>query len=159
MANISYNQIHATLDEATMASILQKIQEILNLLPKGTLNKEERKQYRSLDVRNLGFVEDALRVKNGNKAALLPPLLKNDNMQTDLALGKQLRSIRQRLQDVEVKLNDLERIVGHECFGVALTHYKLYKIEAKAGDTAAKAAVEQLEWRFKKQGDRPLEEL
>lgn len=56
-------------------------------------------------------------------------------------------------------LADVERIVGDESFGVALTHYKLYKTEAKAGIPNAMAALEQLQWRFKKQGNRPLDEL
>ncbi|AFL81882.1 hypothetical protein Aeqsu_2423 [Aequorivita sublithincola DSM 14238] len=56
MANISYNQIHETLDEAKMALILQKIQEIADLLPKGTLTDAERKSYHALDVRNLIFL-------------------------------------------------------------------------------------------------------
>src|SRR5690606_39675810 len=92
MANISYNQIHETLDEATMALILQKIQEIRELLPKGTLTDAERKRYRALDVRNLAFVEDVVRLKNGIGAGILPPVLLNDNTDTDLKLFKQLRS-------------------------------------------------------------------
>ncbi len=159
MANISYNQIHETLDEATMTAIFDKLNEIRNLLPKGALTPEERKQYRSLDVRNLGFVEDAVKVKNGHGDALLSPMLKNDAMETDLTLGKQVKNLRQRLKSLDAILNDVERIVGDESFGVALTHYKLYKIEAKSGVPNARAAVEQLEWRFKKQGNRPLEEL
>src|SRR5690606_10755168 len=154
MANISYNQIHETLDEATMASILQKIQEILNLLPKGTLNKEERKQYRSLDVRNLGFVEDVVRLKNGIGAGILPPVLLNDNTDTDLKLFKQLQTLRNRIDGLNYLLKDVERIVGHEAYGTGLAHYGMYKVTAKAGIPNAQSAMEELAWRFEKQGKR-----
>jgi hypothetical protein len=97
MANISYNQIHQTLDEATMTAIFNKLNEIKSLLPKGTLTPEERKQYRSLDVRNLSFVEDAVKVKNGNGDALLSPMLKNNAIEIDLTLGKQVKNLRQGL--------------------------------------------------------------
>ena len=122
MANISYNQIHETLDEATLALILQKIQEIKEL-PKGTLTDAERKRYRSLDVRNLAFVEDVVRLKNGIGAGILPPVLLNDNTDTDLKLFKQLQTLRSRIDGLNYLLKDVERIVGHEAYGTGLAHH------------------------------------
>ncbi|MBK5212390.1 MAG: hypothetical protein JJE55_01865 [Flavobacteriaceae bacterium] len=159
MANISYNQIHQTLDEATMTSILQKIREIWDLLPKGSLTDTERKRYRALDVRNLAFVEDVVRLKNGIGASILPAVLLNDNIDTDLKLFKQLKTLRARVLGLDYLLKDVERIVGHESYGVGLTHYGMYKVSSKVGVPNAKSAVDALEWRFKNQGNRPLEEL
>ena len=151
MANISYNQIHETLDEPTMMSILQKIQEIWDLLPKGALTDAERKRYRALDVRNLAFVEDVVRLKNGIGAGILPPVLLNDNVDTDLKLFKQLKTLRGRVMGLDYLLKDVERIVGHESYGVGLTHYGMYKVSAKVGVPHAQSALEELEWRFKNQ--------
>lgn len=152
MANISYNKIHETLDEATMTAILTKLNEIRDFLPKGTLTKEQRQQYRGLDVRNLSFVEDAVRAKNGYGGSLLSPALNNDTLDTDLALFKQMNTLRQRLKNLETMFADVERIVAHEAYGTALLHYKFYQMGSKAGVPNAKATVEELEWRFKKQG-------
>jgi hypothetical protein len=154
MANLSYNQIHATLDEATMALILQKIQEIRELLPKGTLTDAERKRYRALDVRNLAFVEDVVRLKNGIGAGILPPVLFNDNTDTDLKLFKQLQTLRSRIDGLNYLLKDVERIVGHEAYGTGLAHYGMYRVTAKAGVPNAQSAMEELAWRFEKQGKR-----
>lgn len=154
MANISYNQIHETLDEATMALILQKIQEIADLLPKGTLTDTERKRYRALDVRNLVFVEKVVRLKNSFGASVLPPVLLNDNTDIDLKLFKQVKNLRGRMHGLDYQLKDVERIVGHEAFGTGLTHYGMYKISAKAGVTNAQSALAELSWRFEKQGKK-----
>ena len=152
MANISYNQIHETLDDATMAIILQKIREIHDLLPKGALTDTERKSYRALDVRNLVFVEDAVRIKNGIGADILPTYLLNDNADTDLKLFKQVNTLRNRLLGLEYLLKDVERIVGHEAYGTVLTHYAFYKASSKVGVANAKSVMDELEWRFKKNG-------
>ena len=154
MANISYNQIHETLEETTMALILQKFQEIFDLLPKGTLTTNERQRYRSLNVRNLAFVEHAVKVQNTNDGSLLPALLSTNNMATDLMLFKQMRTLRSRVKNLDSILSDVERIVAHEAYGVALTQYKFYQIGSKVGTPNAKAAVEQLEWRFKNSGGK-----
>lgn len=152
MANISNNQLHETLDDATMASILQKIEEIFNLLPQGTLTAEERKQYQSLDVRNLAFVEDVVRLKNGIGASILPPVLLNDAVDTDLKLFKQVNTLRGRVLGLDYLLKDVERIVAHEAYGVGLTHYSMYKIAARVGIPNGKSALEELKWRFNEQG-------
>lgn len=152
MANISYNQIHETLDEATMLIILQKFQEITDLLPKGTLTSAERKSYRAMDVRNLAFVEDVVRLKNGIGASILPSILLNDAVDTDLKLFKQVKTLRGRVQGLDYLLKDVERIVGHEAYGVGLTHHSVYKIAARVGMPHGKSALEALMWRFNEQG-------
>lgn len=152
MANISNNQLHETLDEATMASILQKIEEIFNLLPQRTLTAEERKQYQSLDMRNLAFVEDVVRLKNGIGASILPAVLLNDAVDTDLKLFKQINTLRGRVQGLDYLLKDVERIVAHEGYSVGLTHYAVYKIAARVGIPHGKSALEELKWRFNEQG-------
>src|SRR5690606_27371480 len=154
MANISYNQIHETLDEATMDSILGYLNTIISLLPKGTLTAEERQRYRSLDVRNLVFVEDAVQVKNGAGGTMLPAVLHNDTIDTDLALHKQVKKARTLMQNLHVLLADVERIVAHEAYGTALTHYKIYQVAAKVGMEGGQAAMEKLEWRFKSHAGR-----
>lgn len=152
MANISYNQIHETLDEVTMDSILSSINAIMGQLPKGTLTAEERQRFRSLDVRNLVFVEDVVRIKNGTGGSMLPAALNNDTIDTDLALYKQIKKVRTQIQNLTVLLADVERIVAHESYGTALSHYKLYQVAANVGMEEGKTAMEQLEWRFKSHG-------
>ncbi len=152
MANISYNQIHETLDSATMGLILQKVQEIWDLLPKATLTDHERKRYLALDVRNLAFVEDVVRLKSSYGANILPAALVNDNADIDLKLYKQVKTIRSRIIGLDYLLNDVERIVGHEAYGTGLTHYGIYKVSAKVGIPNAQSALDELEWRFNKQG-------
>ncbi|MBT0608620.1 hypothetical protein [Aequorivita echinoideorum] len=157
MANLSYNLIHETLDETRMSTIFQKLEEIKALLPLGTLTPEERKQYRSLDVRNHAFVEDAIRVQKNLGENLLPADLKSDAMETDFLLGKQIKSVRERVKNIENILADVARIVDHESFGMASTQYKLYKVGAKVGIPNARTAVEELRWRFENQGGRTLD--
>lgn len=152
MANISYNRIHETFDAATLAEALNKVKDVTNILPKGSLTPEQRKQYQGLDVRNLSFVEDAVRVKNGFGGALLPPIINNDTLDVDVALYKQISILRYHVNNLATMLTDVERIVAHEAYGAALLHYKYYKAAEKAGGPNAREAVEQLDWRFKKQG-------
>lgn len=152
MANLSYNQINETLDKATMVLIRQKIHEIWDLLPKGSLIDSERKSYRALDVRNLAFVEDGVRIKNGIGAGILPASLLNDNTDADLKLYKQLTSLFSGVHGLEYLLKDVMRIVGNEAYSAVLAHYGIYKASAKVGIPNAQSALEELEWRFKKQG-------
>lgn len=154
MANLNYNQINETLDAATMALILQKIQEIYELLPKGTLTATERKRYLAMNVRNLVFVEDGVRVKNGLGNSILPAHMQNDNAETDVKLYKQVNTLHNRVKGLAHKLNDVERIVGHEAYSTVLMHYDIYKASAKVGVPNAKSMVEALEWRFKKHGSK-----
>ncbi len=152
MANLSYNQIHETLDAATMVLILQKLQEIRDLLPKGSLIDSERKRYLAMDVRNLKFVEDGVRLKNGLGGEILPASMQNDNADIDLELYKQVNIVHGQVQGLDFLLKDVARIVGHEAYGAILTHYGIYKTSAKMGIPNAKSVMDALEWRFKNQG-------
>lgn len=150
MSNITQNLLDLTLDQATLTSIKDHITAIEAVLPSKGLTPDQRKKYRSLDVRNLGFVQDVVKVKNNiDASALLPTILQNDNIDNDLVLFKQVNELRSRLLQLVSLLTDIERIVAHEAYSNALAYYKMFQMGAKVGAPNAQTALEQLAWRFK----------
>ncbi|MBW2937868.1 hypothetical protein KXJ69_07090 [Aureisphaera sp. CAU 1614] len=152
MANITHNLIDQTLDPATLSEIENHLNAVEALLPKKALTADERKKYRGLDVRNLAFVEAALKVQKTLPLTVLPDPMKSEGMEKDLTLYKQANKINSRINHIARLLLDVERIVAHEAYSMALAHYKLYQVGNKLGLPNAKTAVEQMEWRFKSHG-------
>ena len=153
MSNLTENRIDTILSEAGLSTIKTGIAAIAAELPAGTLDEQQRKSYRAIDVSNKVFCEDAVTEISISGAGIMPPFISAVSIQKDLTLFEQLDGVEASLQNVMQKIADLKRIAGHEAYNMAAAAYKIYSAANAAGIPGAKQAYEKLKPRFDAQGN------
>ncbi|MBT0607894.1 hypothetical protein [Aequorivita echinoideorum] len=106
----------------------------------------------SINVDNKIFVEDVLTVIGNGGDSYLPNYLNETAMRKDLEVKNALAPLLNKLQTALTRVNDLDRVAGHESYAMALGIYKITEAAAMAGVPDARTAYESLKPRFERQG-------
>ena len=152
MGNLTENRLDEVLDETTLTNLTTAISTFEGLLPEGSLDDEQRKNFNAINVNNKVFTEDVLTEMQNTGAGILPPYLSESALRNDFQLFEQLDGMESRLNTALRKVSDLKRIAGHEAYSMALNVYKSYGDANKAGISGAKESYERLKARFEDQG-------
>lgn len=160
MSNLSDNRLNATLTEGAVSRINAAIDEITGNLPEGNLTEIERMRLFSLDVANRVFVEEVLTEMETSGAGIIPPFIKKEHIETDLALFKQMNTLETKLQGLLRQVSNLKRLSGHEAYGAALAVYKIYQAANASGISSGVSSYTNLKPRFEAQNKpKPETEL
>jgi hypothetical protein len=152
MSNLTENRINRILDETAMTNALAAISNLETELPEGSLDDEQRQNFRAINVQNKVFTEDVMIEMENNGATILPPYLNVALLKNDFDLFEQLDTLESRMLNAVRKITDLKRIAGHEAYSFALSVYKSYDAANQAGIPGAKESYERLSERFNGQG-------
>jgi hypothetical protein len=153
MSNITENKLNTVLTAADITAINTAVTAITSKLPTGSLDEAQRANYKSIDVDNKVFVEDAITELNISGAGIIPAFINGTFIQNDLTLFEQLDAVEASLENVLQKISDLKRIAGHEAYSAAQTIYKIYDAANQAGIPGAKQAYDKLKVRYDAQGN------
>lgn len=153
MSNLTENRVDTVLTDADEAAINTAVDTINSKLPAGSLDEEQRSNFKSMDVENKIFVQDAITEFTISGDGILPGFLKKEFIEHDLKLYEQLDVVEAKLQNSMRKVSDLKRICGHEAYSAALTVYKIFEAANFAGIPGAKQAYDKLKTRFDAQGN------
>ena len=151
MSNLSENRLDAVLDARAVTSINAAIVEITGNLPQANLTDVERKRLFALDVDNRVFVEEVITEMEASGANIIPPFIRQANIETDLALFKQMNALESKVLGLLRHVQNLKRISGHEAYSVSLAVYKIYESASTGGITEANVSYANLKRRFESQ--------
>ena len=148
MANITLNRLSTTISPADLTTVNNAGETIATTLSfLIALTEEERSSLFSLNVNNKVFVEEALEEAQNN-GSILPAYINVAELEKDLTLFNQLGDILSFVRNMLSKLEDTQRLAGHECYATSLAIYQMYKSAAEAGIPGAAASYERLRERF-----------
>ena len=156
MSNITENRLNEVITAVNMTHIGSKLLEVINLLPIGSLDDEQREKFRAIDVDNKVFVEDVITEMGLNSSGIIPAFINATFIQNDLALFEQLDSIEASVLNICRRISDLKRIAGHEAYNSSNTVYKIYDAASLAGVPGAKSSYDKLKLRYNSQGRTAL---
>ena len=148
MANITDNRLSLTISPADLTTVNtagQTIDTTLSFLI--ALTEEERERLFGVNVSNKVFIEEALEEAQNN-GSILPAYIQVAELEKDLTLYNQLGDILSFVRNMLSKLEDTQRLAGHECYATSLAIYQMYKSAAEAGIPGAAASYERLRERF-----------
>jgi hypothetical protein len=148
MANITDNRLSLTISNAdltTLGTAGQTIDTTLSFLI--ALTEEERDRLFGVNVNNKVFIEEALEEAQNN-GSILPGYIQVAELEKDLTLFNQLGDLLSNLRNALQKMEDTQRLAGHEAYAVSLTIYQLYKSAAEAGIPGAASSYNRLKERF-----------
>jgi hypothetical protein len=152
---MAYGNISAELTDATVTTILAKIDEIRALLPFAIgLTPGERQSLPKMRQPSSYFVEDALNSAQQNPN-FVPPYLDVAEGRKDLALFRQLTRVLVPMQQLFEAADDTTLAVGSEAYTGMLTYYNSAKRAAKDGVPGADAVVNALKVRFAQAASSP----
>ncbi|HLN94419.1 MAG TPA: hypothetical protein VK183_02200, partial [Flavobacterium sp.] len=86
MSNLTENRLNTTISAADLTAINSALATVLAKLPAISLNDDQRKAMKSIDIDNKVFAEDAIYQINSNGAGVIPAYVSAAAMQTDLTL-------------------------------------------------------------------------
>jgi hypothetical protein len=153
MSNITENRLNTTIVAADVTAINAAIATITTKLPTGSLDETQRANFKSIDVDNKVFVEDAITELTISGSGIIPAFINSAFIQNDLTLFEQLDAVEASLENLLQKISDLKRIAGHEAYSAAQTVYKIYDAANQAGIPGAKQAYDKLKVRYDAQGN------
>ncbi len=159
MSNLTENRLNTTISAADLTAINTALATVLAKLPAISLNDDQRKAMKSIDVDNKVFAEDAIYQINSNGAGVIPAYVSAAAMQTDLALYEQADQIKATLTSIMQRVDDIRQVTGDELYTAALTSYRLFESASAAGVPNAKTGYEALKVRFAGQGRRADSEV
>jgi len=148
MANITDNRLSLTISNADLTTVNtagQTIDTTLSFLI--ALTEEERERLFGVNVNNKVFIEEALEEAQNN-GSILPGYIQVAELEKDLTLFNQLGDLLSYLRNLLQKMEDTQRLAGHEAYALSLAIYQLYKSAAEAGIPGAAASYNRLKERF-----------
>ena len=148
MANITDNRLSLTISPADLTTVNtagQTIATTLSFLI--ALTEEERERLFGVNVNNKVFIEEAFEEAQNN-GTILPGYIQVAELEKDLTLFNQLGDLLSYLRNLLQKMEDTQRLAGHEAYALSLAIYQLYKSAAEAGIPGAAASYERLRERF-----------
>ena len=152
MSNLTENRVDTVLTDADQSAINTAVDAIESKLPAGSLDEEQRSNFKAIDVDNKVFAQDAVTELGISGDGIIPGFIKKEFIEHDLELYEQLDVVEAKLQNTLRKVSDLKRICGHEAYSAALTVYKIFEAANLAGIPGAKQAYDKLKTRFDAQG-------
>ena len=148
MANITDNRLSLTISNADLTTVNTAgatINTTLSFLI--ALTEEERERLFGVNVNNKVFIEEALEEAQNN-GTILPGYIQVAELEKDLTLFNQLGDLLSYLRNLLQKMEDTQRLAGHEAYALSLAIYQLYKSAAEAGIPGAAASYNRLKERF-----------
>jgi hypothetical protein len=152
MGNITENRIDTVLTPEALLEIRTLANQILALLPKGTLIDAERKKLKKVGVKQIAFLEDTLRSIDLVGEGVLPNYINKSKIENDAKLHKQLRDLSSVIGNIAIQMNDLKLIVGDEALTGAKANYKAITTASKVGVANTQTAFDSLKENFKDKG-------
>ena len=152
MSNLTENRIDTVLTDVQMESINTAVQQIIALLPAGSLSEDQRLSLKAIDVNNKIFVEDVLTELSAGGADLMPSFINSQSVQNDLQLFEQMDKVETQLKNVLQRVSDLKRLAGDEAYSMSLAFYRIIVAANSAGIPGAKPSYDKLKARFDSQG-------
>ncbi len=149
-----YDNLTATLPDATVTEILAKVAEIKALLPfVVALTPAERGTLPKITDASAYFVDDALAAAE-SQPTLAPGYLDVPEMKSDLELWRQMDRFVGEFTTLGRLVEDTAMAAGSEAYTAALSIYNSAKRAAKDGVPGAQTTVDSLKRRFE-QANRP----
>jgi hypothetical protein len=148
MANITDNRLSLTISPADLTTVNTAgatIDTTLSFLI--ALTEEERERLFGVNVNNKVFIEEALEEAQNN-GTILPGYIQVAELEKDLTLFNQLGDLLSYLRNLLQKMEDTQRLAGHEAYALSLAIYQLYKSAAEAGIPGAASSYNRLKERF-----------
>jgi hypothetical protein len=147
------NKISITIDAATEKAILDKIAELVALLPGGliTLTDEDRKGIALMGDKSIPFVDKALDIAAQNPM-LCPPYVNLEEARRDFTAFRSLSSILRAIAPVVGRVKDSAQLCGSEAYTSGLSIYNSARDGEHRGVPGAKEAVHELSPRFPGRG-------
>jgi hypothetical protein len=155
MSNVNQNLVDQTLDPLAVTAITDALDIVESSLPDTTLTDEERQNYNAISVDNKIFAEEVLDEMTTNTTVTIPAFYNKDHLANDLALFEQVESIKSRMLNLVQRLDDLQRVAGHESYGMGTAVYGMFEMMARSGMPGAQASYDRLKARYAGQGGRP----
>ena len=159
MANILQNRISTTFTAAEETSLITKKSDYAAIIDGKTiaLTESELKTYTSIDVENQVFVDDTIRIADAEMVAMLPPSIAAlvPELVKDKTFYEQLDGEAAWLKGRLVRVEQTQRLLGHESYSVSLKIYDILGVLASAGVPGAQAKYDILSERFKNTGRPP----
>jgi len=152
MSNLTENKLNVVLTAADVTAINTNVNTINAKLPIGSLNEDQRANYKAIDVGNKVFSEDVVTELAISGAGIMPAFINGAFIQTDLSFFEQMDALEANLMNTVQRVRDLKRIAGHEAYSMSLAVYKIYECANAAGIPGAKQAYDKLKARFDAQG-------
>ncbi len=147
---MSYQNIQASLDDATKEQVIQKVREIEALLPFiVNLTLEEKRTLPKMGKKTLAFVERAMGYAQKERD-LVPPYLDPLELNSDILLAKQLIDIMEVINPLAEKVSDTYHACGAEAYAAARVFYNSAKAASKGNLPGIDTIVKDLGERFKK---------
>ncbi len=149
------NRISADVSDVDKATILQKIDEIRELLPfLASLTPDERQTLPKLGEKTLAFDVKASNYMETNPK-LVPGFVEMPELIKDRALYTPLAEIVRALSALNNAVDDTATLVGHEIYIAELAFYQNVRQAAKRGITGAQTIFDDLKTRFPGSGATP----
>ncbi len=155
MSNVNQNLVNETLPPLAMTAITEALATVESSLPDATLTDEQRQSYNAISVDNKIFAEEVLDEMTTNTTVSIPAFYNKDFLATDLELFEQVESIKSRMLNIVQRLEDLQRVAGHESYGMGTAVYGMFEMMARSGVPGAQTSYDRLKARFAGQGGRP----
>ncbi len=152
MSNVNQNLVNLVIAPAAITEIMGAITTIEAALPDATLTEEQRRTYNAISVDNKIFAEEVLDEMTNNTNVIIPAFYNKDFLESDLELFEQVESIKSRMLNVVQRLDDLQRVAGHESYGMGTAVYGMFEMMARSGMPGAQASYDRLKARFAGQG-------
>lgn len=154
MGNITENRIDTVLTPETVLEIRTLANQILALLPQGTLVPADRKKLKKVGVQQMAFLEDTLRSIDLVGEEVLPTFISKAKIENDTKFHKQLRDLSSVINNIAIQVNDLKLIVGDEALTGAKAGYRIVATASDVGVAGTKTAFDSLKENFKSKGRR-----
>lgn len=154
MGNITENRIDTVLTPEALLEIRTLANQILALLPKGTLVAAERKKLKKVGVKQIAFLEDTLRSIDLVGGGVLPNYINKSKIENDAKLHRQLRELSSVINNIAIQVYDLKLIVGDEALTGAKAGYRIVATASDVGVAGTKTAFDSLKENFKSKGRR-----
>jgi hypothetical protein len=142
------NRISYDLSDEWLNQVLQKLDEINNMLPVHlTLTDDERQGGFKLGDKGIGFLEKG---KDYMKQApqFSPGYLDMDETLRDANFSVKMNTVSRKIKVLQTLVEDLVTIAGMEALAGILSYYRSVKNAAKDGVPGAKPIYEDLKKRF-----------
>jgi hypothetical protein len=143
------NRISLELTNEWEQNVIDKIAEIITLLPKGivTLSAAETESLPKMGDKSLAFVEKAIDAAHENRA-VCPVFIDVEEMSRDLDTYQRLNRIKRQLMQLLDPINDSAMLAGSEVYTAALAIYHTSADAARLGVPGAKSINAALATRF-----------
>lgn len=149
-----YQNISAELTDSVKQDILNRLQNITDLLPfLINLTLDERHSLPKMGDKSFPFVDKSLELAEQNPH-LVPPYIDINELKKDFQLAQGLRTVQNATATLLEKISDTYIAAGSEALTAALTFYQSAKQAAKKNVPGTDLVVNELAKRFENMGKK-----